>query len=1065
MKNISTNIIRDTGKDLDFIVTPNSKEIFERIFIEKGSKSFNLIGNYGTGKSTFLWACEKVLIEKSNLFGIDNFNDLSNDFEIVKILGEEESLLRLFAISIGLSGRINTKRLIEHLETLLSSKKKLVILIDEFGKVLEFISKTNQTSDLYFLQQLAEWVNGYENEVFLITTLHQNFTSYSQGASSTQLREWEKVKGRYRDLVFNEPVEQLLFFASKELKNYHLPRDYKTSIDDILNLVNSSKLISYNIILSKNLIEELYPLDWLSANILVQALQKYGQNERSLFSFVNETSKVSISKNADRIFSVPKVYDYIVNSLPTEINNPNNSHRVQWLTAFRAIERAELFFQEDYPVASDLIKTILLVNLFSKTGGLLDKSFLIKYFKYVENADVRKVIEKLFKSGIIRFYSHSNKINFLEGTDIDIEQELIEAGKDIINTPNYPELLKTFSELDVVYAKRHSFETGTKRFFEYRIISSIDEIKNNVGGVNGVDGFINIIIYPISEKEVLDISKSNPENGFVLVEDPSTIEINIRKLLRYDAIIEKYLDDRNASKLLLQEKRFAIDLLQLETNQKLFKKGNKWIFNGKNETINSSNDLYIKVSEICDIVYNKTPSYDNELINRNILSSPILTARRALINQLLSHGAEKNLNYLDNKFPPDKAIYISLIRETGLHAIDNKQNFYRFYEPKKDSVFFELWTDCNNFLNSALSSKKEVSELYTKLSCPPYKLKKGFIDFFIPIYLIIKTEDYALFYKDNTFIPFLSIDTLDLIHRKPEDFFIKAYNVEGLNINLLESYKELVGITENSPTQSTFLSIYSNFLRFIRGLDKYTLSTNKISPTAKELRNAILNSTDPETALFNSIPIALGYGNINNEKNEEKLLSFTKDIQKAIKELRGAYSELTYRIESYLLKAFDLNQSDFITYKARIVSILSSIDPDELIPVQKVIFKRLTSALDDRDTYLKSIADAVIGYPVEELKDHDETILKDRLFEYGKALIIASDTQNFNKNNPGSKLIQFKFYNSDGSIEDEKIILNSSIDNEKYINNLDTVLNGFEIGKKKEILIQLYSKLKKMENE
>ena len=1065
MKNISTNIIRDTGKNLDFIVTPNSKDIFERIFIEKGTKSFNLIGNYGTGKSTFLWACEKVLIEKPNLFGVDDFNDLNHNFEIIKILGEEESLLRLFALSIGLSGRINAKRVIEHLKTILSSNKKLVIFIDEFGKVLEFISKTNQTSDLYFLQQLAEWVNGYENQVFLITTLHQNFTSYNQGTSTTQLREWEKVKGRYRDLVFNEPVEQLLFFAGKELKNYDLPKEYKTSIDDVLNLVNTSKLISYNTILSKKLIEELYPLDWLSANILVQALQKYGQNERSLFSFVNETSKVSISKNIDRIFSVSKVYDYIVNSLPTEINNPNNSHRAQWLTAFRALERAELFFQEDYPVASDLIKTILLINLFSKTGGLLDKSFLIKYFEYVENTDVRKVIEQLSKSGIIRFYSHSNKINFLEGTDIDIEQELIEAGKEITNTPNYPELLKDYSKLDVVYAKRHSFETGTKRFFEYRIINSIDEIKNNLDEADGIDGFINIIIYPISVKDVIDISKSNPENCFVLVKDPSTIEINIRKLLRYDTIIEKYIDDRNALKLLLQEKQFALDVLQLETNQKLFSKGNKWIFNGKNEIINSSRDLFIKVSEICDIVYNKTPIYDNELINRNILSSPILTARRALINQLLSNGAEKNLNYLDNKFPPDKAIYISLIRETGLHAIDKEQNFYRFYEPKKNSVFFELWADCNKFLSSAMSSKKDVSELYSKLSSPPFKLKKGFIDFFIPIYLIIKAEDYALFYKDNTFIPFLSIDTLDLLHRKPEDFFIKAYNVRGLNINLLESYKELVGISGDGPTQSTFLSIYSNFLRFIRGLDKYTLRTSKISSSAKELRNAILNSTDPETALFNSIPVALGYGNILNEKNEEKLLSFTIDIQKAIKELRGAYSELTYRIESYLLKAFDVKVPDFHTYKNEIVTMLSSIDPDELIPVQKVIYKRLTSSLDDRDTYLKSIADAIIGYPIEELKDHDETILKDRLLEYGKALIIASDAQSFNKNNPGSKLIQFKFYNSDGSVEDEKIILKSTTDNEKYIDNLNTVLNGFEIGKKKEILMQLYSKLKKMENE
>lgn len=1062
MKNISTNIIRDSGKNLDFIVTPNSKEIFERIFLDKGTNSYNLIGNYGTGKSTFLWACEKVLTEKSNIFGIDDFNLLKDDYQIIKILGEEESLMRLFAISFGLSGRINTKRVIEHLEEILSSNKKLVIFIDEFGKVLEHISKNGNTSDLYLLQQLAEWVNGYDNSVYLITTLHQNFTSYNEGASSIQLREWAKVKGRYRDLVFNEPVEQLLFFASNELKKYKIPLDCKSEIKGILELVNKSKLVSFNTILTNNLIKELYPLDWLSANILVQALQKYGQNERSLFSFVNETSKISISKNSDSIFSVAKVYDYLVNTLPTEINNPNNSHRAQWLTAYRALERAELFFEEDYKLASEVIKTILLINLFSKTGGLLNETFLISYFEFIDKKNVKNIIEQLSKSGIIRFYTHSNKINFLEGTDIDIEQELIEAGKEITNTPNYPELLKKFSELDVIYAKRHSFETGTKRFFEYRIISSLDETKNYI---EGVDGFLNIIIHSVSEKEVLKISKSSPENIFVLVENPSTIKSNIRKILRYDKIIEKYSDDRNAIKLLLHEKQHALNILQLETSQNLFNDSNKWIFNGKKESISSARYLYIKVSEICDFVYNKTPKYDNELINRNILSSPILTARKALLSQILNHSSSKNLNYLDNKFPPDKAIYISLLRETELHAIDKDQNFYRLYEPSKDSVFFDLWSDCNKFLTSAISSKKEISDLYSKLLSPPYKLKKGFIDFFIPIYLIVKAEDYALFYKDNNFIPFLSNETLDLIHRKPEDFFIKAYNVEGLNINLLESYKELVGITGNSPTQSTFLSIYSNFLRFIRGLDKYTLTTNKISPSAKELRNAILNSSDPETALFNSIPVALGYGNILNEKNEEKLLSFTKDIQKAIKELRGAYSDLIQRIENYLLKAFDLKILEFINYKSEIIKMLSSIDQDELIPVQKVIYKRLTSALDDRDTYLKSIADAVIGYPVEELKDHDETILKDRLLEYGKALIIASDVQSFNKNNPGSKLIQFKFYNSDGSVEDEKIIVNTSLKNEKYINNLNSVLNGFEIEKKKEILIQLYSKLKKMENE
>ena len=119
-----------------------------------------------------------------------------------------------------------------------------------------------------------------------------------------------------------------------------------------------------------------------------------------------------------------------------------------------------------------------------------------------------------------------------------------------------------------------------------------------------------------------------------------------------------------------------------------------------------------------------------------------------------------------------------MLRETGIHDYDSEQNIYHLTEPKKGSVFRELWDDCNKFLDSSVASKKNISELYQILNNPPYRLKKGFVDFFIPVYLITKKEDYALFYEDNTYVPFLSQETLDLFNRKPEKFFVKAYNVK-----------------------------------------------------------------------------------------------------------------------------------------------------------------------------------------------------------------------------------------------------------------------------------------------
>lgn len=1060
--NISTNILRDTEKDLNYIVTPNATKIFERIFSNQNSssRSFTIIGNYGTGKSSFLWALEKNLLKKQFFFSTIN-NEKCNSYEFLKILGDSTSLTFAFQKALSLDSETSSREIIEELEKRreIAEKKKngFVILIDEFGKFLEYINKNNFTNDLYLLQLVSEWANDSDKQTYFVITLHQNFISYSSSLELIEKQEWEKIKGRFIELLFNEPVEQLLYFASKQLASINLPKNKISDFKHLNNAILQTNLVNFSNSDSSSLFEKLFPLDWLSANILVQSLQRYGQNERSLFTFLNEFK--NLKNNDFDFFNVNSVYDYLINTLSTDIQNYNNPHRPQWMSSMRSLERAELHFTEDYILAAHIIKTICLVNIFGKNGGKFDKEFAANYIKLTSDFSsnsIKKTIEKLEKFGIIRFYKHSNKLNFLEGTDIDIEQELTNVSKEIdVNFSIAEELVKLIS-FPVENAKKHSFNTGTPRYFEYRILNDIKDIKFAEGSL---DGYINLIFNAkIKSTEIKEISNNTGSNIFVLYKNSDEIYNEIFIVNKYKILLKKFISDINATKLLNEELQHHVNKLKWLVLQNLFSetKENLWFYLGANKIVSSKKDLNSLLSEICDNEYSQAPNIKNELFNRENLSPQINTARKFLMRKVLEFENDPLLGFDATKFPPEKSIYLSLIKNTGIHRENN--GAFSLSSPL-DISFQALWNECMNFLISAKSSKRNLTELYEILKAKPFKLKKGFIEFWIPLFLIIKKEEYALFHETNGFVPFLSDDVLDLIHKAPLNYSIKSYDVSGLNVNLLEGYKELVNVSNDTiGTKSTFLTIYGNFLRFYRGLNEYAISTKKLTVKTIKLREAIKTAKDPEDALFNQFPNALGFHSLSLKDDEEVLKNYTIHIQDSIRELRTCFDALIDRIEFTIIDTLDCLDMSFEEYKINITSKLKSIDISLLSPEQNVFFKRLFSPLDDRVSWIKSVADVALGKSIDKMIDEEENLLMNNLKEFLVSLIKTANIHEFNKANK-DKLVFFDFVDESGTSFKEKIIIES-----KNKNNYDTVkgelknrLKELDDNNRKQILFELLS--------
>lgn len=437
---VSTNIERDTHRDISYIPTANTLGVFNRIVFgyQTGQHSFNIIGSYGTGKSSFLWALEKNLTDGTPYFAPLNgqFNHLKK-FAFFKIIGSYTSLRQVFCERLALDEKATDADLFGKLDQFYQQvsdrNEVLILIVDEFGKFLEYASQHNPYKELYFIQQLAEWMNDVERNALLLTVLHQNFSAYSNGLSKDQRKEWEKVKGRLVDISFDEPIEQLLLLAAKRIENLPVTASRPKRPEVLLELLEEAKLISTTI--DRRLAKRLFPLDYLSAYVLAQALQRYGQNERSLFSFlVSQESYGLLRFNEEHqpYYSLPQVFTYLTQNLSQEINSRDNPHRTTWKAMFDALDRVDALNHEDYEAIKAVVQCIGLINIFGKSLGRLDERTLAQYLECTASIkEGRKLIQLLVDKKMIRFYHHKNKLFFFSGTDVDIEQELAWASQRI----------------------------------------------------------------------------------------------------------------------------------------------------------------------------------------------------------------------------------------------------------------------------------------------------------------------------------------------------------------------------------------------------------------------------------------------------------------------------------------------------------------------------------------------------------------------------------------------------------------------------------------------------------
>lgn len=897
---------------------------------------------------------------------------------------------------------IESSHLIRVIEQLAqASRAGILLIIDELGKNLEFSAQNQSLDDLYLLQQLAELPSNKDgHNIFIFSLLHQSFIDYAHGLASAQRNEWAKIQGRFEDIPFIESSDRMM-----RLIGHAIDQSSKGFFrSSVLRWTRrwQKALSGYDFSFSKDDLASIYPLHPLSALVLPILCTKYSQNDRTLFTFLASSEpgsfttylhQTAIAKDNSPSFKLHKIYDYFVESAGMSV-----SLRPQFQKWVEIQSRLADAGHLD-PDALLVLKTIGILNLISTTGALKASRKTVELAMCNDPDDGGElshwdgIIDKLLQKGFLVWRKRIDELRIWEGSDFDIETELSDQAH-VLNV-SLADLFNEYFPLRPLVVQRHSYQTGTLRYFERQYLDKVESLDFPNCISPDSDG---LICYWVGKerdlKKIERIPDTTPNNQPVII--VCAAELNALRIACHEYValtnvetksVQLQTDGvarREVGQRILYSQRLLEEALQRSFN---IGSGDVICYGlGERIRLESWSSLQNYLSHTCDNIYDKGPCLWNELINRRELTSQGAAARNKLIEAMLENAGQPRLGLIGNG--PEYSMFESLLINTGLYA-ESEDGWIFSNPPNTDDGIYHVWTAIEGFCRSTKEAPKNISLLYDELEAPPYGVKKGIIPVLLLSVLLYHNE-YVSVYIDGTFIPVLGTEHFELLVKKPERFAVKYFEILGVRA---EVFRELGKILSAAPPKkslvlrnSTILSIVKPLVGFVKKLPAYTLSTDsRITTDAKAVRKALLEAKEPDQLLFNALPQACGLSPITGKETDEKTIvkTFRKKLVQALSSLQTSYDDMLGHCERLLRKAFAIriDSNEFrgnLRYRA--LNLLSQV----VEPRLKSLILACSDIESDNKSWLESILLIISNKPPNSWTDEDVVIYETKLSDIAR---------------------------------------------------------------------------------
>lgn len=888
----------------------------------------------------------------------------------------------------------------------------IYIVYDEFSKYLEANIKTATVSDTKMLQDFAEKCNRSASlQMHLMLISHKEIANYIDVLPKQKVDGWRGISERFEHIHlnnnFSQTYEVIRTVIRQDKKLWE--EFYKLNKNRFESLYNSYGDHPIFSDMRKDIInltiEKTYPLHPVSTFILPRLSERVAQNERTLFTFLSAEGEHTLSsilaENKDdniKFVTPDKIFDYFEPLFKKDIYS--EVLHAQYILTKKILDRLD-----EKELDSKIVKTLSLFYILeqfekiSPTPAEIIKIFSDQYSK----EDVLGAIERLINNECVVYLKRNNGfLKLKETSGINIKEKISEvidkessriSIKDVLNVNNFDSYM---------YPVRYNDEREMTRFFSFTFIQSkeIDENTNWNQKLDALfndsaDGFI-IGVIPTDDSEIKRIQKILTTQGnvpsaerciFVLPKVFETIQDIIYEFYAVTVLKESSIDDR----VLFDEYEVIYEDL-LEVINKYIGKFTRpeneaaiYIFNGEVKHFKRKSDLTGLLSEICEEIFFNTPIINNEIINKNEITTVAGHSRHKIISALLRNELDINLGLSGNG--QEVSIMRSTLVMTGileLNAYPVQLNF-----EVNNNCMRDMLLGIVNFIYEAKKNGTvQFKQIYDYLTLPKFHvgLRRGVI----PIYLSVIFHKYKkeIVIKNNHGQVPLNADTMEQINASPELFRLCYLNWDQDKESFVTTLENLFCsyVIESEKLLNSYDYVVSAMKRWYLALPKFTkeskklLDGNKIDKKYLILLNALKLGLNGQDLLFEYLPKEYGYS------------KFETNISKDIEKTKYYFDELLNKTKQILVDEVRKVFSEEVSTNQEISTYSIIKDWLEILPedINNHIFdngtdkclKLFHDITADTDGFIVAIAKLATGLRIEDWTSETFFKFKKRIEEY-----------------------------------------------------------------------------------